>query len=153
MGLFYLPMKLSRKRYLIQPGFQARFILRFCLIVLFSTALTAGAALLVISHKEKTSGGTLYYITNQKGSGIVPMKKTDVVIPVLLISALANLSLACILGLLYSHRLAGPAYRLEKELKNLAQGNGANPITLRENDEFHPLAESFNNILKRIPKP
>ena len=46
-----------------------------------------------------------------------------------------------------SHRIAGPLYRLEKELDSLIAGTSRGPIKLRKHDEFKLLAEKINKML------
>lgn len=46
-----------------------------------------------------------------------------------------------------SHRIAGPMYRLEKELEERIQGIKQGPIKLRKNDEFRSLVDKLNKLL------
>jgi len=55
-----------------------------------------------------------------------------------------------LIALELSHRIAGPLYRLEKELGEIIAGNKQGPIMVRRKDEFHSLAAKINKlILKR----
>ena len=48
-----------------------------------------------------------------------------------------------------SHRIAGPLYRLEKELDERISGTKHGPIHLRQNDELRPLADRLNKLLNK----
>ncbi|MCU0652451.1 MAG: hypothetical protein MUC39_05880 [Candidatus Omnitrophica bacterium] len=55
-----------------------------------------------------------------------------------------------LIALELSHRVAGPLYRLEKELGEIVAGTKQGPIMVRRKDEFHSLAAKINKlILKR----
>ena len=51
-----------------------------------------------------------------------------------------------ILALLYSHRVAGPVYRIKRCMEMLADDQPVADVRLRRNDEFKELAEAFNRL-------
>jgi nitrogen fixation/metabolism regulation signal transduction histidine kinase len=51
-----------------------------------------------------------------------------------------------ILHLLYSHRIAGPAYRIGLEAAKIAQGNLVGKIRFRQSDNLMDMAESMNDV-------
>jgi len=51
-----------------------------------------------------------------------------------------------LLTLFYSHRIAGPIYRLGKEAKTIAQGDLTVKIRLRKHDAVHSLADTMNEL-------
>lgn len=53
-----------------------------------------------------------------------------------------------LISLLYSHRIAGPVYRLTEFTKQLATGDFSNTVTLRENDTIKPLSGELNNLVE-----
>ncbi len=54
------------------------------------------------------------------------------------------------LSIYLTHRLAGPLYRIEKSAKEMAEGNLALRIRLREKDELKDLAETLNQVAKNL---
>ena len=54
--------------------------------------------------------------------------------------------------LIISHRLAGPIYRLEKDLEHIAKGNFSIRIKFRKKDELKSIAEGINKILDEMEK-
>lgn len=51
-----------------------------------------------------------------------------------------------VLHLLYSHRIAGPAYRIGLEAGKIAQGNLTGNIRFRKSDNLMDMADSMNNV-------
>ena len=51
-----------------------------------------------------------------------------------------------IMSLIYSHRIAGPIYRLKKSIEALQEGKEIGCIKLRPDDEFHDLADSLEKL-------
>ncbi len=45
-----------------------------------------------------------------------------------------------------TNRLAGPIFRLRREMNRLAQGNSLEPLAFREGDYWQEVAGSFNQI-------
>jgi methyl-accepting chemotaxis protein len=56
---------------------------------------------------------------------------------------------AFILAVYYLHRLAGPVYRIEKTLNDMAEGKEVSPVVLRKQDFFKSLAEALNKIIEQ----
>ena len=59
---------------------------------------------------------------------------------------------ALILEILFLHRIAGPIYRIEKTLNDIADGKEVQPIKLRKKDFFKSLATSVNKVIEKINK-
>ncbi|MFA5117646.1 MAG: hypothetical protein WC695_02210 [Candidatus Omnitrophota bacterium] len=55
-----------------------------------------------------------------------------------------------ILALLYSHRIAGPLYRLEKHLNLLSEGKNTPPFHFRKYDEFKEVGVAFEQLRKKL---
>ena len=54
-----------------------------------------------------------------------------------------------VLHLLYSHRIAGPAYRIKLEAAKIAQGNLTVNIRFRQQDNLMDMADSMNDVASR----
>ena len=57
------------------------------------------------------------------------------------------------LGVLYSHRIAGPLYSLNNRMKQIADGAEPSSLRFRRKDQFPELAENFNAMMARLRKP
>ena len=51
-----------------------------------------------------------------------------------------------IISLIYSHRIAGPIYRLKKAIEAMQEGKEISFIKVRPSDEFQDLAESLEKL-------
>lgn len=141
-----------RRTRLIQPGFQARVLFKLFLLVTVATVVTGTVTLAFVSYQDKKLSGTLFYVTDKAGEDPVLLKRSQVVLPAILISELVGLLIAFVGGLLYSHKLAGPAYRLKRVVEEAAEtGRAPEPISLRKFDEFQDLAQALNRLLARFP--
>ena len=54
--------------------------------------------------------------------------------------------------IIFSNRIAGPIYRLERTLDELLKGENVEPIYLREKDEFKELVSKINDIILLVKK-
>jgi signal transduction histidine kinase len=74
------------------------------------------------------------------------LKKVNLVIA---LSVPIILVLLWLVALELSHRVAGPLYRMEKELDEIIAGNKSAPIKLRKKDEFKILADKINKLIAK----
>jgi hypothetical protein len=51
-----------------------------------------------------------------------------------------------LLALLYSHRIAGPLFRMKRYVDMFSKGEDIPPVVLRKNDEFKEFAESLDKL-------
>ena len=49
-----------------------------------------------------------------------------------------------------SHRFVGPVMRLRGALRSAADGEPIKPLKFRENDFWHDMADSFNDLVERL---
>lgn len=54
-----------------------------------------------------------------------------------------------LIALELSHRIAGPLYRLEKDLDERISAKKSGPIQVRKKDELRPLAEKIDKLLNK----
>jgi signal transduction histidine kinase len=50
-------------------------------------------------------------------------------------------------SIIFTHRIAGPVYNLERTLDRLNQGEDVNLIKLRDGDELQELATKINQVI------
>lgn len=132
--------KNQRRTKIIHDSFQ-----KHLLIFIISSALIP--ALIV--------GVCLYYLifnllANQIG---IPEIIAYNLLPVLYkVNSIILIAIPVILAIIWfvavelSHRVAGPLYRIEKELDARIKGEKCGPIVLRKNDELKPLAARINKL-------
>lgn len=131
-----------RKHYFVKKDFQFRFILKFCLIVLMGVIVSTGLLFLF-------SQGTL---TSSFQQSRLTIKTTALaILPAAIYTNLITLgviTLATIVVTLFiSHKIAGPIFRFEKELKEIGEGDLTKDIRLRKKDQITDMAVSLNKMI------
>lgn len=140
-----MPAKIRRRNYFIDKRFQTEFILRFSFIVLFAS-LCLGLLLIYLT-KESTT----VTIENAR----VQVKNTaDFMFPLLLQTILV-VTVVCallivILTLLASHKIAGPLYRIRKELELIKNGSFTSSFHIRKGDQMQDLADSLSDVVSLL---
>ena len=79
------------------------------------------------------------------GYHLLPVAKR---VSFILLLSLPVIALAIwLIALELSHKIAGPLYRLEKELDERIAGKKSGPIKVREKDELRLLADKINKLI------
>lgn len=115
---------------------------------LFREFITISKQVTVV--KESVVEGELvrerYYDTK-----IVPgVKRMHLVVPPILINNLLLMVVVSIFGVRYSHRLAGPAYRMMSDIRRVLDGEKDVRIHLRDRDKLRELADRINELIDRF---
>jgi len=137
------PEKIRRKKYLIAAEFQLKYI---GYILLF---LYIGAAI---------AGYTVYYTTwttlGEKLANVYPTNRLVYIFRsanmVLLFRILLITPLFVFIGLILSHRIAGPIYRIGRYIDSLMEGDYSNDLVLRKRDEFKILALKMTQLCRNM---
>ncbi|HUX11989.1 MAG TPA: methyl-accepting chemotaxis protein [Spirochaetia bacterium] len=167
--------KLTRRRRLIlDSGLQYRMVTRLVVsvvaaVVLFSTLFViyywvsymSGDNLFkeyVVVYKQvqtvktvKVDGVPLeqrYYETLAQP----PTTRLQLILPALLVNNLLIMFALAGMAFLYSHKLAGPVYRIKGVINRSLAGDADQRIYLREGDELKDLAEKVNALLERLDR-
>ena len=130
-----------RRNYFIDRGFQSKFIIRFCLVLLV-TSLLIGALFIFF-----TESSTTVAIENTK---VVVKRTSDFIMPImvqtLIIVTISSALSVIILTLFTSHKIAGPLYRVKKEIDRLKQGDLTSSCRIRKNDQLQNLANDISDL-------
>ena len=133
-----------RKNYFIEKSFQAKFILKFCLVLILGGFLTMVA--LYLLAMESTS-------VTFVNSRVMVKTTADFLLPVLIqtflvVTIMASIA-TIILTLFVSHKIAGPLYHFKKVMRELEGGNFASDLHIRQLDQFQDLADSFEGMIRK----
>jgi len=60
-----------------------------------------------------------------------------------------NIVIVILIGILFTHQIAGPAYNIERVLTKMSEGNLALRVKLRKNDQLSNLEEVLNLFLEK----
>lgn len=86
----------------------------------------------------------------KKKNPFIPTDRFLSALPVVALIAIIFLVLSFLFGIIYSHKLAGPIYRIEKSVLQLINGSRDFKIKLRKGDEFQKLAETINRLIEYL---
>ena len=132
--------KFKRKQYLIVKKFQLKYV-GLILLLMF---LTAAMCAYVVYY-------TSMLLMGEKLASVYPQGRLVYVVKIvnfrILLSLIFVTPLVAVIGIFLSHRIAGPIYRMETFMNNVASGNLASRITLRRKDELITLADGINYIV------
>lgn len=130
-----------RKHLFVEKGFQFKFIVKFCLLLLIGVVIST-SLLLLFSQDTLTS--------SFKHSRLVISNTAVAILPAAIYTNLITLGLIALATILItlsiSHKLAGPLFRFEKELREIGDGDLTKNIRLREKDQITDMAASINNM-------
>lgn len=135
--------KIKRKRYVIAARFQFRYI-AYILLFLYLGAAIAGYT---VYYSAWTTLGEKLANVYPRGRLIYIFKQANIT---LLIRLLLISPLFVFIGIILSHRIAGPIYRIGKYVEQLMQGDYAHGLTLRKRDEFKPLALKMSQLCYKL---
>ncbi len=135
----------KRKQMFVDNAFQKRFIFKFCLIVVMSSFLI-GVMMFLFSQNSTT-----VIIENTK---VIAKPTSDFILPTILstvlivslFSAVAVLSIS----LIASHKIAGPIFRMKKEIDAVKNGDLTRDFSIRNEDQFQHLAMSLTEMTNML---
>src|SRR3989338_650465 len=132
-----------RRQYLVAKKFQLKYV-GLILLLMF---LTAALCSYVIYY-------TSMLLLGEKLANVYPQGRLVSIVKIvnfrILLSLILITPLVTIIGIFLSHRIAGPIYRMENFMANLAGGNLAPHLILREKDELIMLANGINRVVDSL---
>lgn len=136
-------VKYRRTQYLVAKKFQ----LRYVGLILLLVSLTAILCSYVIYY-------TMMVTMGDKLANVYPQGRLMSIVSTvnlrILLSLILVAPLVVIVGIMASHKIAGPIYRIEKFLTSMAAGELSQHITLRKNDELVSLANGINTVIDSL---
>ncbi len=134
-----------RSNYFIKKDFQTKFIIKFCLLLLAGIFISTGLIFL-FSQNSLTS--------SFHNSKLVIENTAIAILPTVIYTSLVTLGLltiaTIIVTLFISHKIAGPMFRFEKELKEIGDGDLTKKVSLREKDQAGEMAECINDMTTNL---
>lgn len=142
-----------RRTYVIDPEFQYRLMGRIAIQGVMITV----ASLLLLASVYHVYGGISVEVLQpdpfHSGGEIRTVSREQSLFsflwPVMLACVAATLLVTLVFGVLLSHRMAGPVFRMRRALGQLMEGDLAFELRLRKNDAFKPMAETINELRER----
>jgi hypothetical protein len=131
----------KRKVKLIQPKLQVKLIGAF--VGLSALALLLQFLLLGMSLSELAAD-------LPEGGPLLASRVPEMLLSAVGVSMLLALPLIFGFGVLITHKIAGPVYRFEQYLEQIARGEEVGPCKIREGDEFQVLCEKLNEAIAKL---
>ena len=124
--------------------YRARLFLYTLVIVVLGAGLAgAGAFLLFPAQLGEGYGAVLSTVQDLEQVLLVKVGMIYAIMSIFIIVAVV------LLHLFYSHRIAGPAYRLGREARVIGQGGLKGNIRFRQKDNLTDMADSLNQVASR----
>jgi len=139
------PTRIKRRQFYIKKDYQFNFILKFCLLV-FGGALVSMGLLFLFSK------GTLTF--SFEHSKLVVKDTAFAILPAIILTNIITLvmvTLATIVVVLFiSHKIAGPMFRFEQDVKEIGQGNLTKVVRIRHKDQLKDFTDSLNHMTSSL---
>lgn len=136
------PKAYKRRIYFIEKSFQAKFILKFCALVVFGGLLT-----IVLLYLLAMRSTTVSFINSR----VVVRTTADFILPILIQTVaivMIIVGFATVMVTLFvSHQIAGPLYRFKKIMQALAEGDFSGDFRIRLQDQLQELSTVFNHMI------
>lgn len=135
----------KRRIFLINKTFQLRFSFYVCSWIF---ALSLAYPLIVTSLFDQL---IRYAALDPQGPALEQLRagRKEVLLLLVLLQA-SFVGITFLISLFTSHRIAGPLYKLDKFMRETAEGNIHAQIQFRKNDHFQNLAESYSLMMKSL---
>jgi len=135
----------KRKKLYIKKKFQTDFSIKFLILIAMESVLAIGLFIYL-------SRGT--FITGYSGDELVIARTGAYFLPTVLLANLALIGFTAFAGFIimvaYSHKIAGPLYRFEKSIDEMASGDLTSRFNLRANDQLEELAGKMNSLSEKL---
>ena len=146
------PKPNRRRTYLLDPEFQYGLIRRMSIVAVLIILMSL-AFLVAVNHfygnvQIKVAQPDPFGLTGSVVSLPARVSLIKLLWPVMAICVAATLAVTFFCGIIISHRMAGPIYRIRVRLNQMVEGDLRDEIHLRRKDEFKPLAEAVNILMK-----
>ena len=144
-----LEKKLSpgRKRLLINPGFQFRFMV-------WMSALALGVIVVMhlahqwfffqLREQARVAGLQADHVFYR----FIESRQTELDV-ITVFSFIAVVAVVSVVGLVLSHKIAGPMYRLRVHLEEFAASRTPRPLKFRDGDFFSEIPDAYNLQFKQ----
>ena len=131
----------KRKRKLIKPALQLKMALVFLSTAGMAAVIQAIALTWSLGRLSERTGGTSSVVLDEIG-GIITFN--------LLVTLAALVPIFLVVGVLVTFRIAGPVYRFETFLGQVARGEISSACRIRKGDEFVELCDRINEATEPL---
>lgn len=130
-----------RTQYLVDRGYQLRFVTRVFVVVLVvavvSALISTGLLWMNMYRPDLEQSTTLI-------AALIAVATT------LLVELLIAIPLVYVLGIRQSHRVVGPVSRMKRVLEAIGAGDFSQRIVVRRGDALEDMAKTINEMAERL---
>lgn len=138
----------SKRRFVVLRDFQIRFSILLSLVGIFVTLIVGIVIYRVYDNNiaviaEKgivTSPAAIEFLVNLRSNFVKSLVAVFIGVTAILL----------IMGILLSHRMAGPIYALLRQMKLLSYGDFNASLLLRKGDEFQVVRDGYNDLVTSL---
>jgi len=130
---------LKRTRKLVKAGLQLRLTLVFVALAALSALFQV--VLLDVAFRRAF---------RDSGLDAAAVDTTGILFTCIVLSLLVLAPTMLAVGILVTHRIAGPVYRFEQHLRALARGESPGPCKIRGGDELQELCRLINSAVEAL---
>ena len=130
----------KRRIYLINPKFQIKFSLFLCFLIALVSVIYPYTLYQIIES----------VINNYAGDATILKQKRNALLIILGAWQLGFSALVFIISIFFSHKIAGPLYKLKNYLIQIKEGQTVDKLFFRKGDYFQEIAEEFNHAMDKI---
>jgi hypothetical protein len=130
---------------LVDGAYTAWFLVRLAINFAAGVAVLHSILYFVLSRPLAGEYADVYYALRDLARYQRPILAVSVLAYVLLASGMT--AALCVYGL---HRVAGPIYRLQRQVERYLDGDPTRPISFRHGDQLGPLADAFNGWIEAL---
>jgi hypothetical protein len=143
-------VKNQRKVYLINPDFQLKITGYFILLAVINIAVFYGCVYYFFDIFQ-SKGIEIGLPKNHVFFMFIEDQMTQMN-SVFIIMAILTAVILLIAGVLISHRIAGPMYRLNQDLRMMAEKKELRSLRFRKKDFFQEIPDAFNMVVDSLNK-
>jgi len=133
----------QRRKYFIKRAFQLRYASVILFFIFITMVISSSAIYLAIfpflSEKLANVYPQARLVGILRNANMKAILSTAVILPI-----------AAWIGIILSHRIAGPWYRMEVILREIAEGSLISDVQLRKGDELQSLADAVNKVTSNL---
>lgn len=136
------------RNYFIYPQFQLKLIAIIMAISLLAPVIIF--AFQSFSFNQQIKNGQMMNLSENHPYFVFYKEFQSETLFVFAVSVAINFVFAFVIGLVVSHRIAGPLVKLKKHLNHVSQENEKDhPVYFRDGDFFRDVAEAYNLRFKK----
>lgn len=139
----------NRRIYIINPEFQYRFCLILCGIAFVISLIYPLVVFDIINMLQADYERVLSQLP--AGASIIDFQEIQKgAMFLLFMIIIAVLCLTFVAGIIISHKIAGPMYKMTMFLQKIREGGVIHELTFRDGDQFEEVAEELNETLEYL---